>query len=317
MFSTSSVKTTSDLMSIALQAEREAIRRYSELTVQMREAGNESAAALFERMVKEEQEHERLLDEWMETEGIDENPDIEPVQWRDPNISTTYDEEARDPYQSSPYRALAFAVHNEEIAFRFYTHVAAESKNDAVRQYAEVLAREELGHAALLRAERRRAYHAERENNKVESPLDARSIHDEGDLLTVAIYIDRYLLAVMQKLVESNLLEPVVASAVKSLIESTQQQIRSYEKQLANKSLASEDTVSMLKQFNSCDVYLDEQLDALDSDIKQLWSCSDRSFAFYDSIVESSADEVIMLTAQKLTTSALDRIAVIKQAFAD
>ena len=162
------VKTTSDLMSIALQAEREAIRRYSELSVKMREAANEFAAALFERMVLEEQEHERLLLQWMAQEGIEENPKIDPVRWRDPNISTTYDDEARDPYQSSPYRALAFAVHNEEIAFRFYTHVAAESENETVRQYAEILAREELGHAALLRAERRLAYHAERKNNMVE-----------------------------------------------------------------------------------------------------------------------------------------------------
>ena len=55
------VKTVSDLMSIALQAEREAIRRYSRLASNMREGNNESAAALFERMVIEEQEHERLL----------------------------------------------------------------------------------------------------------------------------------------------------------------------------------------------------------------------------------------------------------------
>lgn len=311
------VKTTSDLMSIALQAEREAIRRYSELTVKMHEAKNESAAALFERMVAEEQEHERLLQEWMAQEGIEENPDIAPVKWRDPNISTTYDEEARDPYQSSPYRALAFAVHNEEIAFHFYTHVAAESENEAVCKYAEILAREELGHAALLRAERRRAYHAERDNNRVESVLDARMIHNESDLLTVAVYIDRYLLRAMNKLVESGSLEPAVASAVKSLIESTQQQIDSHEEKLGKEPVASQDTVSMLKQFESYNADLDKQAKDLDSEIKRLWSCCDRSFAFYDSVVESTVDEAIMLVAQKLTASALDRIAVIKQVFAN
>ncbi len=311
------VKTTSDLMSIALQAEREAIRRYSELTVKMREAKNESAAALFERMVAEEEEHERLLQEWMAQEGIEENPDIAPVKWRDPNISTTYDEEARDPYQSSPYRALAFAVHNEEIAFHFYTHVAAESENEAVCKYAEVLAREELGHAALLRAERRRAYHAERDNNRVESVLEARMIHNESDLLTVAVYIDRYLLRAMNKLVESGSLEADVASAVKSLIESTQQQIDSHEEMLGEEPVASQDTVNMLKQFESYNTELDKQARDLDSEIKRLWSSCDRSFAFYDSVVESTVDEAIMLVAQKLTASALDRIAVIKQVFAN
>jgi len=282
----------------------------------MHEAENESAAALFERMVTEEQEHERLLQEWMLVEGIEENAGIGPVKWRDPNISTTYDEEARDPYQSSPYRALAFAVHNEEIAFRFYTHVAAESENEAVRKYAEVLAREELGHAALLRAERRRAYHAERDGHKVEPILDARIVHDEDDLLTVAIHIDRYLLASMNKVAKhASLLQASLEHSIKSLIESTQQQINHNEKKLGEKAVASEDTVKMLVQLKSYNVNLDEQANDLDAEIKRLWSCCDRSFAFYDAIVASTTDENIMLSAQKLTASALDRISVIKQTF--
>ncbi len=315
MFSTN-VKTTSDLMSIALQAEREAIRRYSELTTHMHEAENESAAALFKRMVLEEQEHERLLLEWMVQEGIDENPDIAPVKWRDPNISTTYDEEARDPYQSSPYRALAFAVHNEEIAFRFYTHVAAESESDAVRKYAEILAREELGHAALLRAERRRAYHAERKNNKVEPTLDARIIHNEDDLLMVAIQIDRYLLGSMTRLAEDTVqTEPSIELSIGSLISDTRQQISNNEKKLSAAATTSEDTASVLEKIESYNVSLDKQANDLGSEIKRLWSCCDRSFAFYDAIVETTADENIMLTAQKLTVSALDRIAILKQDF--
>ena len=34
----------------------------------------------------------------MSQEGIDENPNIEPVTWRDPSVSTAYNDEARDPY---------------------------------------------------------------------------------------------------------------------------------------------------------------------------------------------------------------------------
>jgi len=131
------VKTTRDLMSIALQAEREAIRRYSQLAANMREAGNDSAAALFERMVNEEQGHERLLLAWMEKESVAPNPDIGPIRWRDPQVSTTYNDEARDPLYSTPYKALAFAVNNEENAFRFYTHVA--SRKRMTRRYANTL----------------------------------------------------------------------------------------------------------------------------------------------------------------------------------
>jgi hypothetical protein len=39
----------------------------------------------------------------------------------------------------------------------------------------------------------------------------------------------------------------------------------------------------------------------------------DQSFAFYDAIVESTSDESMMRTAQTLTSSALDRIGVLKQ----
>ena len=306
------VKTTSDLMSIALQAEREAIRRYSELTLKMREAANEFAAAVFERMVVEEQEHERLLLQWMAQEGIEENPEIEPVKWRDPNISTTYDDEARDPYQSSPYRALAFAVHNEEIAFRFYTHVAAESEDQAVRQYAEILAREELGHAALLRAERRLAYHAERDSNMVEPRLNSKAVHNAADLLAAAIHIDHHLANEMSKLAEKH-------PEVDALARKTRLQISSNENALDaeasnNKRPPGEEIISNLEQLASYNASMEKSDDSSNSRLHRLCTCCDRSFAFYDAIVETTADESVMLTAQQLSSSALDRIGILKQA---
>ncbi len=306
------VKTTSDLMSIALQAEREAIRRYSELTVKMREAANEFAAALFERMVLEEEEHERLLLQWMAQEGIEENPKIDPVRWRDPNISTTYDDEARDPYQSSPYRALAFAVHNEEIAFRFYTHVAAESENETVRQYAEILAREELGHAALLRAERRLAYHAERKNNMVEPRLNPNAVHNEADLLAAAIHIDHYLADEMNKVAENS-------PEIKALARETRLQISAnenllYDDAINKKMSPGEEITNNLEQLESYNAYMEKNDNSPNSNLQRLCACCDRSFAFYDAVVETTADENVMLMAQQLTSIALDRIGVLKQA---
>ena len=301
------VKTTGDLMSIALQAEREAIRRYSDLAEEMREGNNESAAALFERMVIEEQEHERLLLEWMEQENIDENPEIGSISWRDPNISTTYDDEARDPYYSTPYRALAFAVHNEEIAFRFYTHVAAESDNEAVCKYAEILAREELGHAALLRAERRRAYHAEREANVIEPRLDPKTVHNEADLLAAAIHIDHYLADEMKMFTSDS-------PEINSLEKETRQQIVSNENALSSKPSPGEDITRSLEKIKSYNSTMAENSDDPDSRLQRLCACCDRSFAFYDTVVETADDETIMLTAQKLTSSALDRIGILKQA---
>ena len=302
------VKTTSDLMSIALQAEREAIRRYSQLAITMREGNNEQAAYLFQRMVNEEQEHERLLLEWMKKENIAENPEIAPVKWRDPKISTTYDDEARDPLYSSPYKALAFAVHNEEIAFRFYTHVAADSKNEAVRKYAEILAREELGHAALLRAERRRAYHAEREASIIEPRLDPRTIYNETDLLSAAIHIDRHLANGMDLIAYD---VPEIAN----LVTNTRQEILNNENNLNKETSPGEDIIRDLEQVDAYNRQMDKISNDSDERLNRLRACCDRSFAFYDAIVDNTSDEKIMLLAQKLTSSALDRIGILKKVY--
>lgn len=305
---TTDVKTTEHLMTIALQAEREAIRRYTQLAATMRAGNNNSAAALFERMVSEEQEHERLLVEWMTQEGIDEHPDIGPISWRDPHISTTYDEEARDPYYSTPYRALAFAVHNEEIAFRFYTHVAANSEDVTVREHAEILAREELGHAALLRAERRRAYHTERDANITEPRLDHSTIHSEADLLAAAIYIDHRLVDLINLIVTNS-------PEIDALSSETQLSITRNENILSGKPSPGEDIIKNLEQLEAYNTHIESKQPDQNTELQRLWACCDRSFAFYDAIVENSADETIMLAAQELTSSALDRIGVLKQVF--
>ncbi len=297
-------------MSIALQAEREAIRRYTDLAEKMHKCGNKSAAALFERMVAEEQEHEDLLQKWMKQEGIDENHEIGPVRWKDPNISTTYSDEARDPHFSTPYRALAFAVHNEEIAFSFYTHVVAETKNEEIRKYAEILAREELGHAALLRAERRRAYHAEREASTVEPKLDPRTIHNETDLLTAAIYIDHYLADEIDIIAKNS-------AEIDPIIREIRQQIANNEKALDHGSSASEDISRAIEKIKSYHAEIEKGLNNNDLRLKRIHAYCDQSFAFYDAIVETNSDEAVMLGAQRLTAAALDRINALKQLFGD
>lgn len=303
---TTRVETPSDLMTIALQAEREAIRRYSQLKTIMNEGKNNSAAALFERMVNEEKEHEHLLIKWMKHEGLHENPAIAPVKWRDPQVSTIYDEEARDPDYSTPYKALAFAVHNEEIAFRFYTQVAADSENETVRKYAEILAREELGHAALLRAERRRAYHEERETESVETRLDPCAVHSESDLLTAAIHIDRRLANSMTRLAGNS-------PEIKQLVRKTQEEIDSYESSLDKTRSANADIINNLEQVDAYIEKIEKLSSNTDEKLNQLYACCDRSFSFYDEIVSTTKDEKVMLTAQKLASSALDRIAALKE----
>jgi len=52
-------------------------------------------------------------------------------------------------------------------------------------------------------------------------------------------------------------------------------------------------------------------------ELHRLSAYCDACFAFYDTIVETTADEEMMHSAQSLTSSALDRIGVLKRVIAN
>jgi rubrerythrin len=89
-------------------------------------------------------------------------PDPSLIRWEAPETFDDEGIETADPRLLSAYRALATAVRNEERAFAFWTYVASQAGTPEIRQAAEAMAREELGHVSTLRRERRRAFHAER-----------------------------------------------------------------------------------------------------------------------------------------------------------
>jgi hypothetical protein len=189
--------------------------------------------------------------------------------------------------------------------------VAAEADNEVLRQYAETLAREELGHAALLRAERRLAFHAERDINPAEVAPDPRPIQNEIELLATAIQIDRYLAEAIGK-VETH--SPQLAA----LARQTRQKILNNENVLNElapnySELPGAEIPRTLTQVGSNEVLTEDESGSLDSELQRLSIFCDLSFAFYDAIVETTTDESTMRTAQSLTSSALDRICVLKQ----
>jgi rubrerythrin len=297
-------------MSIALQAERQTALRYSRLAVNMRVAGNLPAAALFERMVIEEREHERKLVEWMARESLEEQTDIAPIRWRDPRVSTTYDDEARDPRYSTPYKALAFAVNNEENAFRFYTHVAADADNEAVRGYAEALAREELEHAELFRAERRRAYHAERDRSAAHPMPDPDAIQDEAGLLATAIGLDRHFAETIE---QPGLDSPRLAALAHEARQGISEQEALLEDLSQTTPQVDEIIASIVTQFDNDTADDHDGVATVSSELQQLRIFCDRSFVFYDAVVETTMDEAIMHTAQALASVALDRTGDLQQ----
>jgi rubrerythrin len=152
-----------ELFALASAMEEEAANRYSELAEDMRRQNKGALADVFAHLAAAEREHVDSVARWSQSRR-GKAPDPALVRWEAPE---TFDAETAREIGTSrlttPYRALAMAVRNEERAFAFWSYVAAYSKDSEIKQAAEAMAREELGHVSTLRKERRRAYHKEHE----------------------------------------------------------------------------------------------------------------------------------------------------------
>ncbi|WP_027577921.1 ferritin family protein [Bradyrhizobium sp. Ai1a-2] len=150
-----------ELFALANAMEKEAADRYSELAEEMRAQDKDDLAAVFAQLAAAEQEHVDSVTRWsLSRRG--KAPDPALVRWDAPE---TFDDETMAEIKASrlttPYRALAMAVRNEERAFAFWSYIAAFTGDPEIRKAAEVMAREELAHVATLRKERRSAYRRE------------------------------------------------------------------------------------------------------------------------------------------------------------
>ncbi len=135
---------------------REAAVRYGERAATMATAGNAEVAALLRRLESEKRGHGDAIARRTVELGMRLAP---AAVARQAGLVPALDEMAdEDPYTVTAYRALAIAVRNEQRAFVFYAYVAAHAPSREVRQLAEGLAHEQLGHAATLRGERRKAW---------------------------------------------------------------------------------------------------------------------------------------------------------------
>lgn len=156
------VTSLEELFAIAAAMEHEAATRYAEIAARMRQEGNTGLAEVFERLSADERGHLDGVVHWSRaTKG--QAPDPARIRWELPE---SFDDEGvaiTDPELLSAYRALSMAVRNEERAFAFWSYVAAHAEAPEIRQAAETMAHEELGHVATLRRERRKAFHSERQ----------------------------------------------------------------------------------------------------------------------------------------------------------
>ena len=152
------IGTAEELLVVAEALGREAATRYRALAARMRRQGDTEMAAQFDVLARMEDRHVRQVADRARS-LLGRAPRSLPVAWE---LPPNYDEDEARGATLSGYQALAFAVRNEERAFAFYTYVAAEANQPAVRALAEDLARDELEHASILRRHRRRAFRSER-----------------------------------------------------------------------------------------------------------------------------------------------------------
>ncbi len=157
------LRSLDEMFALAYAMEREAATRYAELADDMRRQNKDDLAEVFTQLAAAERDHVDSVTRWSQS-WRGKAPDPALVRWEAPE---TFDREAAAELKTSrlmtPYRALAMAVRNEERAFAFWSYLAAYSEDPQIKKAAEAMAREELGHVSILRKERRRAYHRERD----------------------------------------------------------------------------------------------------------------------------------------------------------
>jgi rubrerythrin len=167
------LRSLDELFALASAMEQEAAAKYAELADEMKRQNRSDLAAVFTDLAAAERDHVDSVTRWSQSRR-GKAPDPALVRWEAPE---TFDPEAATEMKASrlmtPYRALAMAVRNEERAFAFWSYLAAYSQDPEIKNAAEAMAHEELGHVSILRKERRRAYHREHDAEGHHGPASA------------------------------------------------------------------------------------------------------------------------------------------------
>jgi len=292
------IQSPGQLLAAALAVEREAVRRYGAMAERMRHYENHEANELFERLAHEGREREKQLIEWAKLEQLELVEYTEPITWNDPLMPTTYDAEARDPYRSTPYKALAFAAHNTDRIFHLYTYISANAEDPQTERYARILAGDALNRTRLLTSRRRRAFHTERRGPRQRQFDDALHLTTLVELHAVSANIEARLTNLLAAMTEH----------YRDLAQVTEQSRETKERCQRLLIAAGEPVVSSDAAYEVEHIGKD-----LQQDILMAFAESERAFSFYDTVMAHAYDEAIMLEAQHLSESALTRLEAIRQ----
>jgi len=296
--------TLEELIATAAAAERNAVRAYMTLSDQMEQHGKRDIARLFKRLAAEEKKHDKEVSQLAARFGVKIDPMRKTPMWHDPAAILVDRDEATSPSTSTPYKALAYAVDNEELAFRYFSYVAATASEERTRHIAEAFAREELGHAALLRAERRRAYHAQRQASSHDPLPDPGQIRSLPRLVNVAMAI------------ESAVADRVAASddgsgSLRTLIQQIHQIVEMLKNEGAGFKPGVQSEIQAPAAVNSPEPASITKQGQL---VREACDALDLAFAFYDGVVRQAPDEATAVKAQWLAAATLEHLEMLQKA---
>lgn len=146
----------------------------------------------------------------------------------------------------------------------------------------------------------------------VDPKLNPEVIQKETDLLAAAIYIDRYVMDAIDRLDED--FEQINSLTIQTFKQLCQNKYVLNDKVLNGKNELSEAISCNLKEITLCNEHLENLADTPVSRLQRLCACCDRSFAFYDAVAETTADEAVKIRAQELASSAFERMEILKRA---
>ena len=144
------------------------------------------------------------------------------------------------------------------------------------------------------------------------SKLDPKFIHNVTDLLSAAMHIDRYVIDAMNRLNED-------FHGINSLARKTFKQFNRNKTALNNKvkidkEVPGDDVTSNMEEIISCNERMEEKTDTSTLRLQRLCACCDQSLSFYEAIIETTSDDIVMLAAKEQASSARDRIVILRQA---
>jgi rubrerythrin len=183
------VRSIREFFALARAIEIDAATRYTDTATILRQQNELLLAKVFDRLAETERSHVAEISAWAE-HRYDASTLDHPLLWPIPDTFDMPPEEAASSRLMTPYKALASAVRHEQRSFAFWTYVSARAENPDVKAAAERMALEELEHVSLLRGERRRAFHAERQE---------ASATDRAVALSALATFERHLAALIER----------------------------------------------------------------------------------------------------------------------